>query len=296
MGFQEDRDMGEEQDKKQVVEWSFSFENLGNSINEQLRKIGAGDEKIKKEHFATGLAGATSASVELDFSVGRVVVKPLAGSENLIEADIAYTGDIKFEVSGEAEKKVKLAQARPPGENIVTSSVKDAIGKLVNREDLRWDVSLSPAVPLKLDINGGLGEARLDLGGLQLSGLEVDNGVGEMHLNLPASGVAYPVSLNSGVGAMHIQVAQGAGLTLDIQGGVGSVNVTVSPQAAVRLEATSGLGGVDIPAHFKRTKGGSDFISKSGVWETEGYALASHQVQISYNGGVGGFKLKMDGE
>lgn len=288
--------MSEEQGKKQVVEWSFSFENLGNSINEQFRKMGVADEKVKKEHFAAGLAGATSAHIELDFSVGRLAVKGLAESENLIEADVAYTGEMKFEVSGETEKKVKLAQDKSSGENIVTSSVKDAIGKLVNRDDLRWEVGLSPALPLRLDINGGVGETRLDLSGLQISGLEVDNGVGETHLNLPACAASYPVSLNSGVGAMHIHVGQGAAVKLDIQGGVGSVDVFVAAQAAVHLEATSGLGGVDVPKQFKRVKGGADFISKSGVWETEGYALASPQVQITYNGGVGGFKLKTDAE
>jgi hypothetical protein len=66
--------------------------------------------------------------------------------------------------------------------------------------------------------------------------------------------------------------------------------------AAVRIEAQTGLGSLKFPAALPRVKGGSDFISQNGVWETEGYALAAQQITIRFKGGVGEFKATTAGD
>jgi len=62
--------------------------------------------------------------------------------------------------------------------------------------------------------------------------------------------------------------------------------------AAVRIKGDSGLGGIHVPSHFMRVKKGDDFISQSGVWETEGFAVAARQIIIHYSGGIGGLKVE----
>jgi hypothetical protein len=277
--------MSEQQDNKKVVEWSFSFEKVGDSINEQIRKMGIGDEEVKHDHFSAGLEGATSADVDLDLSVGRTTVQALQDSDSLIEADVAYMGEMRFEVSGDKEKKVRLGQKWSGNK-----AVGDALGKFVNREELHWEINLTPHIPLNLEINGGVGQNRLDLGGLNLSKLKLNSGVGETYLVLPATGSSYKTKVKSGVGVLRTVITEGAVVNLDIDGGVGSVEVQVPASAAVRVTVSSGLGGVSFPSHFRRVKGSSDFISQNGVWETEGFALASQQIRIEYRGGVGGFK------
>ncbi len=276
-------------EKKPVVEWSFSFEDLGANISKQLRKMGIGDQEAKTEQFSAPLEDAASAHVELDLTVGQVKVSALPQSENLLEATVTYIGEMEFSVSGQLDKKVHLGQKNTgPG---FTGPLKDAVSMVVNRPDLRWDVGLTPRIPLLLNIDAGLGQTDLDLSGIQLAGLELDGGVGEIRLVLPPAEKRYTAEIDCGVGAIRVTVLPGAALNLDVDAGVGSTSIVVPQGAAVRVKAESGLGGIDLPAHFKRVKGGDDFITKSGVWETEGYALATQQISIEYSGGVGGLKV-----
>jgi hypothetical protein len=279
--------MTEEPKSKQVVEWSFSFDKVGEQINRALGKL-SGDEEVKSERFSLPLEGTRSARVNLGLSVGTANVRALNGSDNLIQADVKYTGEMEFTYSGEAEKTVRLAQKRGTS---VTAPIKDVIGKFAHHQDLHWEIGLSPSVPVDLDIDGGVGQNILDLTGLKLTAFHMDGGVGETRLTLPATGAAYNAELSSGVGETRITILDGAVVRLRVKGGVGGTIIDLPEGAAARVEVSGGLGGASFPDRFARTKGGDDFISKSGTWETAGYSLAAHQVYIQFEGGVGGLKV-----
>lgn len=281
--------MSEQPNKKKVVEWSFSFDKVGETINDQLRKMSASEE-VKEANYTVTADGVISSTVKLDLSVGTTTVAQVQNAANLFEGDLKYTGEVLFEVHGEAEKRLRLSQMRVGGD-VIVGPLKDAVNKIVRHDDLYWNVRLSPNVPLTLDIHGGVGSSRIDLTGMKLTRLDMDGGVGETRLNLPATENRYTVDIDGGVGGLDITIADSAVLNLDIQGGVGGVSVQVPTNAALRIEITGGLGGSSLPSHLKRVKGGDDFITRSGVWETEGYALASQQIYIKFVGGVGGFKL-----
>ena len=51
----------DEQKSKRVVEWSFSFGDLGDNINQTLRKLGV-EEEVKTAHFSEAIGSATSRS------------------------------------------------------------------------------------------------------------------------------------------------------------------------------------------------------------------------------------------
>ncbi len=282
--------MTEEQKSKQVVEWSFSFDKVGESVNRALGKI-TGDEQLKHDVFTAPVAGTNAARIRFELPVGTAVVKALeSGSDKLIEADLHYTGEIEFSVTGEAEKTVKLAQKNP--HDPVTGHIREAISKFTNRDDLRWDVRLSPNIPLDLDIEGGVGPSTLDLSGLRLSGVTVEGGVGETHLTLPATDSSYSVNVEGGVGGSRVMIAEGAALRLKIEGGIGGVTIILPESTAARVAVKGGLGGTNLPSRFRQVKDNSDFLSKSGVWETQGFALATHQVLIDFDGGVGGLTVR----
>ena len=48
-----------------------------------------------------------------------------------------------------------------------------------------WDLQLTSAAPLNLEVSTGVGEATLDLEQLQLSGLQIHSGVGATEVTLP---------------------------------------------------------------------------------------------------------------
>ncbi|MDX1991663.1 MAG: hypothetical protein SF029_04715 [bacterium] len=287
-------------DKQYKTEWSFSFEKIGDKFGEQFGKMGerfntmfdsiATDEEVKSATYAAGLSGATSALVELDLSIGRTTVQVGTNdAANFFEADLKYVGEINFTVSGETEKVVRLRQK---SDNQIGQAVKRAFKTVTRNADLRWDVRLSPSVPLKLNIEGGVGPAVVDLNGLQLTRLTMEGGVGETTVNLPEG--TYPVSVEGGVGAMHLTIPDNAALRLNIEGGVGATRITVPYKAAVRITVDGNLGGVKMPEHFVRVKEGNDFVGNSGVWETPGFNMAEKQVVIDFEGGVGSLTVRTD--
>ncbi len=276
--------MSDQPEKKKVVEWSYSFDKLNDTIQEQIKKMGVNVEpqEVKHEHFSAGLENAKSAVVQLDLSIGRVNVQALSDSDSLIEAEIAYIGEIKFDVSGDAEKRVRLGQRH---------GVSDTFNQIRNHEDLRWDISLSPNIPLSLDVNGGVGRFDLDLTGLKITGVTMNGGVGDNRLTLPAADKPYSAKIKGGVGSVRATIAEGASVNLSVDGGVGGMKIEVPANAAVQIRVEGGLGGVSLPSRFNRVKGGNDFMGQNGVWETEGYALAAQQIRVDFRGGVGGLKV-----
>jgi hypothetical protein len=125
----------------------------------------------------------------------------------------------------------------------------------------RWDVALSPNIPLVLTIDSGVGETVLDLQGLQVIELSVDGGLGTMRLTLPAQG-DLEGDLNLGIGAVEILVPQGV---------------------AVRMRVDGGLSNVIVP---------EGYVRDGDVYTSPGYASAENRVQLRVEGGIGQIRIQ----
>lgn len=249
------------------------------------------DLEVKTERFSEPLGEATSASVRLNLSSGPTEITALSDSSDLIDAELNYTGEIDFQVSGDRDKTVTLEE-RDPGTLFFFDWFEDD-------EELRWDIGLSPQVPLDLDVDGGSGSAELDLQGLQLTRLVLDVGSGTVDGRLPDTDGSYDARVDGGSGTCRLDVAGGAdvGLEIDVgsgsidlttgadvdlsvrvEGGSGTLTIDVPEDAAVRLEVREGgSGSVRVPSGFERTRSGDD---DEGTWETPGYASADHKIDI----------------
>jgi hypothetical protein len=245
--------------------------------------------EVVTDTYSEPLDNAGSASVNLSIGAGQSIVRALADSANLLEAEVTHVGEIEFQRQGERERTIHLRQRDQD-----FSFGQNWLGVFNPERELRWDVGLSPDVPLQLSVSSGAGTSRLDLEGLQLTGLNVSMGAGQLDLRLPAVDDAYSVQVSGGAGEMNIRIAQGAALSLNISGGVGAVNIDLPPNAAVRLDGRSGVGSINVPASFTRVQGDSerDFVGSSGVWESDGFANAERQIIIVYSGGVGGLTVR----
>ncbi len=243
-----------------------------------------GDYEVKTASFSEPVGDARSAEVSLNLSVGRTTVSPLRDSSNLIEADLSYLGEVEFRAEGESHKVVELRHVR----GVQAQFPFDFLGWAAPGGELTWDIGLSPNVDLNLTIGGGVGDASIDLSGLQLTDLTVNSGVGTIALTVPATGERYAATINSGVGDFTLTVAEGAAVELDINGGVGGFTIDVPDGAAVRLEANTGLGDVSVPGWLSRVSGDAD----NGVWETENFSGAENQISIQFDGGIGGLTIR----
>lgn len=304
--------MDQKQKKKYETEWAFSFDKIGESIGSTLSSLGIGEDvEIKSRQFTEPLEDAESARVVLEPAIGRATVSALHNSDNLIEADLTYVGEVKFEIrTDDTHKHVSLRQNI---QSDIFKPIKDAIGSFSRREELHWDMRLTPNIPLDLQINNGITSNDFDLSALQLTGLRINGGTGKTDLKLPTMGSKYPVKLNSGTGELNVDIPDGAALDLSanngtgkttlhigsgadidahITGGVGKCTITLPANAAVRVRATTGLGKVRIPENFIEVKV-DEFVATSGTWETPNYKTADQVINIRYEGGIGDLTIKL---
>lgn len=271
--------------RKRKVEWSFDFENMGERFSQFFSDMAGEEVEVKSAELFAPLDGATSARIEIDFSVGKANLTALAAdSDNLFEAQINYIGEYEFEISGGDERVVSLRQK---------GGLPRGIGRIIgDKADLIWDIALAPNTPYQLSMKGGIGETNIDLSNLLVDAIKLETGVGKVALILPTKDKAFAARIDGGVGKTEVVIPAGSGGKLNINGGVGEVTIAVAADAAVRLMADAGIANVNLPKSFTRVKGGKHFVGISGVWESANFAEAGEQIIIDFDGGVGSFSLE----
>lgn len=304
--------MSEKNKKKYKTEWSFSFDKLGDDIKGFANSLGDSSEsQLKHDTFENAIGNATSAKIRLDISAGDSDVYALENSDNLIHADIAYIGDIKFVAEDDDEN---------PTERIIHLShdtagagewIRNVFGMIGNSNKLKWNIGLSPDLPIELDIHAGVGKAEFDLSHLNITQLNISGGAGEFEAKLPRG--SYPAKISCGVGEVSIEIPSGADVDLNVGGGtgeinldieadanvqaviragVGEVNVEVAQETPVKLTAKHGLGSINVSKRVPRVSGSDKGFDRSGSWQSHGFEGAENTVSIRYDGGVGAFNLK----
>ncbi len=200
------------------------------------------------------ISGIESARADISFGAGANNLNAIGDSNNLIEGTLQTVTPPTFSVSQAGDQAdIHLAPSATtvfippfsPGE--------------------KWDIGLNSGATYQIDLNMGVGQSKIDLGKLRLSGGEVNGGVGNTELGLPNKG-KFPLNIN---------------------GGVGELRIVVPHNMAVRAEVNGGLGAFHGMPRLQRVD--------DHVYETEGFSSAENAVTLIINGGVGSITL-VDGE
>jgi hypothetical protein len=235
---------------------SSSRMNIGLVILALTALVAACDEPrdVRTETQTVALEGATRAEVGLHMNAGELRVHG-ADQEALLEASFEYNRDRDRPV-------VDYRRFGDKGTLQVRRSRHNSIpfGRVRNR----WDLNLSQAVPLELDIDLGAGQSDLDLRGLKLRRVEIDMGVGEMTLDLQGP---HQESFN-----------------VKIDGGVGSGKITLPSEAGVRVKVDGGIGSVN--AHGLTKQG--------GFYVNDAYGKSAVVIEVDINAGIGSLDLQVE--
>ncbi|MGJ7921917.1 toast rack family protein [Neobacillus sp. LXY-4] len=153
--------------------------------------------------------------LELEFTIPAGELKVSSGADEWVEGTIKYnddklTPDITYLHIGDKgtgvieQKKRKL--------------VNDGIGEVVNK----WDLKVNDDVPLELKVNSGASESNLNLTGLQLRDLDVNAGIGDITIDLGGKWEeSFDVSLDMGVGQSTIILPEDVGVKIKSTKGIG---------------------------------------------------------------------------
>ena len=160
--------------------------------------------------------GIATARVRLEVGLGELTVSPLSDSRNLYEAEVFYD-EAHTQVTADVTRDGDAADVHLKG-------TYSGWVPLAGRSLDAWHVRLTTAIPLRLDISGGVSQADLDLRQLRLTRLDLKTGVGEVRLRLADRG-PYDAYINGGIGKLWVEIPEGVEARVRIDGGIGSINV-----------------------------------------------------------------------
>jgi hypothetical protein len=262
--------------------------------------------ELQHFQFEEPIGNAEAAHIDLDLNRYPTHVMALRASENLFEADIDSVADVIFRATGGDEKRVSLDSAPTPSFDF------DWLDPQL--QGARWDIGLSPSVPLELVIDVGSGSTNLDLQDLELTYFSINGGSGSTDLSLPASPFPYDAIIDGGSGSFDIRIDSeaeidamldvGSGsfdvligsdvdLTVRIDGGSGSIDIDLPSRAGVQLVVrSSGSGGVRVPSGYSMVDDLNDDDRDTGIWESPEYRESDHVVELIFDPGSGSLTLR----
>ncbi len=152
-----------------------------------------------------------------------------------------------------------------------------------------WQLGLTTAVPLDLELDLGSGTARLDLVDLQLTNLEIDGGSGATTLTLPDTG-DYDMSYDIGSGTVWLTMPSQGRHRFEIEGGSGDVHIILRAQIEAWLTVDKGSGNLTVSGQFREEEHGR-------VYTTPNFQPDSpHQIDLILNMGSGSVSISHEAE
>lgn len=192
---------------------------------------------------------ADHANVELNMGAGEMNLR--GGAEKLIEGTFEYNvPDWKPKVYSSTAGAYATVTIREP-EHV----------RMGGKRRYRWDLTLNDNVLMDLTLNCGAGQARLDIGKLDLRTVTVHMGAGQVDLDLRGHPKRdYDVNVSGGVGQATIRLPSGVGVRAEAHGGLGSIDVSGlekhgdhyenslydNADANIRLKVEGGIGEIRI--------------------------------------------------
>jgi len=197
------------------------------------------------------LGEAKSARVEIEMGAGQLNVN--SGAHELLEADFSYRG---------ASRRPRVEYHVSGGQGQLTIREPESYHGHGGGQNT-WDLHLSNKVPMQLKVEQGAGRAKLTLGGLALSRLDLEMGAGETTVDLTGDWKN--------------------DLAANIQGGVGRATVRLPSEVGVRASAHGGLGAIHVHG-----------LKKVGdAYVNEAYGKSPVTVHVQIEGGVGEINLEL---
>jgi hypothetical protein len=214
--------------------------------------VGAGSAGPGQQ-ISQPLEGATQAQIVLNPATGKVQVRALSDSANLVEGTLRPAGrppiQPQFSLQGNSATYV-LSRPGASFGPFPSSSLGPT-----------WDLGLNPKVPIDLKVDVGAGEASLDLTQLTLSQLQVNMGVGQTTLTLPTQG--------------QFQVV--------VDGAIGQTTIVIPQGMAARITVDTGLASSQLPSGYQK---------QDNVYTSPNFEAADNRVEIKADQAIGNLVVR----
>jgi hypothetical protein len=213
-----------------------------------------GDMVTGSESFE--LSGVTSLAVDLSVNVGSLRVT--GGAEDLANVEFRYNvAEWKPKVDYSTEGgRARLAITQPDHQD----------RQIPDRAKSNWEIELNSGVPLTVNLDVGIGESTVVLGGTLAEDLDIDQGIGELTVDLTGEWTD--------------------DLDVNIDGGIGAATIRVPDGVGVRVKADTGIGGVSAMG----------FTRKGSAYVNAAYGETESAIEIDVDAGIGSITIQVGNE
>ena len=225
--------------------------------------------------------GADAADMELTLGPPGANVYALEDSNDLIAGTVLHRNGVRFEQEAEdGRAMVTLAPRNEEGWMWLPELWRDD-----DRADVaRWELGLSPDVPLSLSLTAAAGASRLDLRELTLEELSLDVAAGEATVFLPDGD--YEAAIENNAAATTMTLPEAGEQTIELHVAAGSVEMELPAGMEARVEVDQAL------ASFEEGNANLHRVGTSNVWQTDGYEESADRVTIIVDIAVGSVTLR----
>ena len=208
-------------------------------------------KKLETETLSIPLEEASKAKIRLKHGAGQLVVNMLDDPQLVLSGK--FGGGIDQSIHRD-EDAVKIKLRTP------TQMYSFPYG--ASMSGLNWEVNISKHIPVRLDVDSGASETRLNLTELKISELNINTGASSTEVKLPASAGFTRVRIESGAASVVLRVPEGV---------------------AARIGVESGLAGITVDR--------SRFPKVNGAYESPDYDQAPNKLDIFVKTGVGSLEV-----
>jgi len=260
----------------------------------------AAAQQMRNYEYARPLHGERRLSAIIEFAAGRLVVRS-ADKGRLYGLSLNYDAE-RFRPIGRYD--ADAGEVHLGVESVGSGGIRVDRHRALPQQAL---IELPSGVDLSLDASLGAAESTLELGGLQLSALEVKTGASRTTINFesPTTGACRTASVTSGAGELTVNQAGNSGCrSWRFDGGVGEVNLDLDGDwpADARMTLNMALGGVNLtaPKELGIRVRMSGFLagfdakgsSKEGkIYTSSNYASAKRHIEVEVSSALGGVSV-----
>ena len=172
--------------------------------------------EVKEESISIKKDKARELDVELNLSVGELTLSK--GAEDWVEGSIKY---------GKKKLKPEVIYNRKgnKGEVIIKQNNLNSFNNRNVKNE--WNLELTDNVPMNLSVDSGVSSTELDLQGLMLEKLDINAGVGDLYVDLGGDAWenSFETNIKTGVGEATVILPSEVGVKIKSEKGLGTSNV-----------------------------------------------------------------------
>jgi len=214
-----------------------------------------GGEALETESVSIPLEGVGEAQISMNHGAGELRIAGGAAEAELLTG--TFDGGVK-QTSTKSGDRLDVTLKIP------TQGFPFAIAPWLwgpgNR--IRWDLEITPNIPISLEVNSGASDARLNLTDTQVTELELHTGASSTEIDLPSQVELTRVKVEAGAASVKLRVPNGV---------------------AARVEVDGGLLGVDVDQ--------TRFPKEGKVYQSPDFEAAPYRAEIKVSAGAGSISV-----